>query len=257
LVVGCATGSDDVGSSSVSHGVPGVSSSASTSPGDTDDGMDTTGGVDETTAAMSDTGTSGDDVDDESDAGTTNDSSNDSSNDDDPTNGEPMEVNVQNHSGQCGGVLWCSNEETNEGVGPHGFAECFDAVGVVPPFDVVEIRYAVGQKQNDATSARVEVRSWTGSAPGNLLGSQDLSATDLSVGVHGIELQDPIRVNATSFCVAVQANEAFAVRRDEGNPVPNRAFVRAEECGIIDYVTMASLDFPSNLCMSATVVPVP
>jgi hypothetical protein len=253
LLVGCATGSDDT-SGFTSAGVPGVSSSVGGTSDEPTSDTGSTGAEDDTGGVLDDTGMSNDDDDDDDDdASTTNDTS---SNDDDPDPPGPMEVNVQNHTGVCGGVLWCTDSETNQGVGPHGFAECFDNVGVTPPYDVVEIRYAVGQKQNDPSMFRVEVREWTGSGPGNLLGSQNLSAADSAVGVHGIALQNPVRVNATSFCVAVDANDAVAIRRDDSNPVPNRAFVKADECGIIDYVTLGSLDFPSNLCMSAKVVPV-
>jgi hypothetical protein len=248
LAASCATGSDNTGASSITHGVPGVSTTVG---GGTTDAEDTgsTGELDDTSGVANGTGMTSPDDSDES---TTSDTANDD--DPDPTMG-PMEVNVQNHTGVCGGVLWCTND-SDEGVGPHGYAECFDNVGLTPPYDVFEIRYAVGQKQNDPSMFRVEVREWTGSAPGNVLGSQTLTAADAAVGVHGITLQNPIRVNAASFCVAVDADDAVAIRRDDTNAAPNRGFVKADDCGIIDYVTVQSLDFPSNLCMSAKIMPV-
>lgn len=253
LLAACATGSDESGTfGNVSHGVPGVSTTNGTSGGDTGEESGTTTGGHDDTSGMGDG--PGDTSTGDPDTSTTNDTADDDDDGDPSDDTGPMEVNVQNHTGVCGGVLWCATEE-GEGVGPHGYAECFDNVELAPPFDVTEIRYAVGAKENDPSTFRVEVRAWTGSAPGNVIGSQDLTAADATVGVHGIVLQSPVRVNASSFCVAVEGNEAFAIRRDDNNPVPNRAFVKAEECGIIDHVTLQSLDFPSNLCMSAKIVP--
>jgi hypothetical protein len=251
LVVGCASGADDVsGSFTVTHGVPQTTAS-STNGGDATSDGSSTGEHDEhgeSTGSVSTTGIPPTTT-------TTHDTS-----DDDPT-GEttdgPMEVNVQNHTGVCGGIIWCTDD--NGGVGPHAFAECFDNVGVAPPFDVVEVRYAIGAKELDPSSFKVEVRNWSNNAPGTVIGSQNLTAADISVGVHGIVLQNPIRVNASSFCVALEANEAFGVRRDESNPVPGRAFVRADQCNIIDYVSLATLqngEFAANFCMSAKVLPV-
>ena len=254
LVVGCASGAEDVGGSVGSlTGLPGQTNASSSN------GNEETGSAG-TTGELDDDDTGGDDPSTSGSPSTTNGTNNDPSNDDngETTDGDPDDVNVQNHTGVCGGVVWCSEEGSGQGVGPHAFAECFDNVGLAPPFDVVEVRYAIGQKQVDPTDFKLEVRNWSNNAPGNVIGSQNLTAADISVGVHGVVLQSPIRVNASSFCIALEANEAFAVRRDETNPEPGRAFIQADDCNIIDYVSLEVLsggDFASNFCMSAKIRP--
>ena len=172
----------------------------------------------------------------------------------DPT-GNPQEVNVINHTGVCGGIVWCT-DEFGYPTGPHAFAECFTDVPLAPPYDVVEVRYSIGEGVSNATSIGLEVRSWSNHTPGIVIGSRSLTSADMSVGLHAIVLSEPIRVDASGFCVALHANSSFAVRRDVSNPVAGHAFVRADDCDITEFVSLESLangELASNLCMSARI----
>jgi hypothetical protein len=160
---------------------------------------------------------------------------------------------LQNHDGTCEMVVWCTDMVTMEGVGPHAYAECFTNVGLTPPFDVTRVTYQIGQLQNTPTQFTLEVRAWTGSAPGAVLGSQTLSGTDAALGNHTITLTNPIEVSASSFCVTLDGNDAFAVSYDTANVVPNQSLLHAVDCGIGTYQTLASINYPGNLCISARI----
>lgn len=259
--VGCAAGVEDSGFGTFNMPTTTPTSGASSQSGD-DSGDDTD---------ASDTSGSGEGSDEESTADdtttgptTTTDPTNttdpsttgsDTMSDDDTTTGMGggMMIDVQNHDGSCEDVVWCTDSTTMEGVGPHAYAECFTNVGLTPPFDVVEVRYHVGALQATPTVASLQILSWSGLAPGGVLGTQSLGANDMTVGSHTLVLNNPVTVNTTSFCVAVTGNDAFGISRDESNSVPNVSFVQADQCSLVSYNTLASIGFPGNLCMSAKV----
>lgn len=268
VVGGCATGAEDSGFGSfgsASASATNVTTAGSASTGDgTSDGDGTTGGADEggtggvdesTSGSASDGSTGNPSTSTTGNSSTTGNTTGNTTASDTTTSGgmQGMQLDVQNHDGSCEDVVWCQDNTTMEGVGPHAFAECFTNVGLAPPFDVTEVRYQVGALQNPPTVVTLEIRGWTGTARGAVIGSQALTAGDVSVGNHNIVLQTPITVNASSFCVVVDGNDAFAVGRDESNSVPNVAFVKADDCGLGTYDSLQSIGFPGNLCMSATI----
>lgn len=258
LIVGCATGVEDSGfdtflPTTAPPGDTGNGTSTATTGGSDSDNGTTTGVLSASATTTDDptTTTNGDTTSDDTTGGATMTTANDSSS---SSGGGMMGTeDLQNHDGSCEMVVWCTDNNTMEGVGPHAYAECFTNVSLTPPFDVTRVTYQVGQLQITPTQFTLEVRSWTGSGPGTVLGTHALTGTDAALGSHVINLTNPISVNASSFCVVVDGNQPFAISYDTANVVPDHSLLTADDCNLTTFNTLASIGYPGNLCISARI----
>lgn len=176
------------------------------------------------------------------------------------TTDDAMNYNLQHHDGDCDTILWCTTGMgmNQMGYGPHEFAECFLNVTPTPPFDLLQVRYDVGNFEASMSNVvRLRVYGWdsTNGTPDSLdiIGTQDLASSDVELlGPHTIAVDPPIEVDTDSFCVSIDSDGPFGVTRDETGYIPDLSF-QIDQCGSGDWEELEDLGFGGNWCMSATI----
>lgn len=164
---------------------------------------------------------------------------------------------LQNDNGMCDfQELGCYQAMGTAG-NPQDLVECYES-NLTPPIDVVTVQYSLGDSETLPTALDLVVYAWDGpgTPPGALIGQLSLDpVNDIVSGMYELALEDPVSVPQAGFCVGFHGEdpmEGFRVDFTDADGT-GESWVRAEECGQLDFIEAGDIAYPGNFCIRPTV----
>ena len=163
---------------------------------------------------------------------------------------------LQNDDGNCTQEMGCS--DMGEGItgNPNELVECFTA-NTTPPFQLLAVSYAVGVSVPPPDSLVIEIYDWTGAgAPGAMVSSTPVDATELTWGAHSVALSTVIMVTSQFFCIGINghsATDGYRIMKSTTTSAPGTSWVRAPSCAIPNFATVEDASMAGNWCIRAVV----
>lgn len=142
---------------------------------------------------------------------------------------------------------------------PNDLVECYYNATLTPPFELTAFTYTIGTSVPPPDSLNLKVFEWSGpGAPGSLITTVALGAGDLTPGFHNLVLASPVALPTPDFCVGLNSDPAddgfrAATTVEFSGYTAGTSWVKAPDCGIIDFTEMINIGFEENWCFSATI----
>jgi hypothetical protein len=164
----------------------------------------------------------------------------------------------------CNGPFWCvwgGNVDDPTG-GPLEDQECFTAT-LEPPFDLVQVNYVVYMSAPQLGPFELVVRRRAAAGPGAVIDTRPLEVSPWGdEGVHSLTLEEPIAIDAQSFCVGFAANgvglqSALGIAVDIGSEVVGTTWVDFDSncatAGFVDVVSTYEGVGEGNWCIDVVI----
>jgi hypothetical protein len=161
----------------------------------------------------------------------------------------------------CTQPLWCYSGSIDNPTGTAFDAQdCFTAT-LTPPFEITHLHYTVANAGATPVGMMVEVREPSGSQPGNVVQSWNLSPQSSMPGSYVFELPEPLLWSSTSFCAGVSvpsgtSTQAVGMAVDTMSPLAGVSWLRVfggSGCDIPNWADATLYNPSGNWCIAATI----